>query len=152
MQEKVLEVGCTGMMQGTPPDPCTVVIFGVVGDLGRHTLIPSLYALGAQGLLPEPFIIAPATGTQVALVWSVGCKSLSHLQGSSGARDHRDVPWMVYSAQEGRSPWQRAEVRTLQHHRCAQCGQPLAEVHHRPALRRKTDPTQAGYQATKVGL
>jgi group II intron reverse transcriptase/maturase len=95
---------------------------------------------------------SPATGRQVSLVRSIGRKSLYHLQGSDGVRDRREVPWMVYSAQAGRSPWQRAEVRALQHHRCAQCGQPLVEVHHRTALRRKTNPTQAGYQTTKIGL
>src|SRR6266511_3825979 len=52
-----LEVTSTGMAKGAPPDPCLVVIFGVSGDLARHTLIPSLYALGCQGLLPEPFAI-----------------------------------------------------------------------------------------------
>ena len=52
-----LEVTSTGMAKGAPPDPCMVVIFGVAGDLARHTLIPSLYALGCQGLLPEPFAI-----------------------------------------------------------------------------------------------
>jgi len=95
---------------------------------------------------------SPATGREVALVRSVGRKSLFHLQGDGGARDCREIPWMVYSAHAGRSPWQRAEVRTLQHHQCAQCGQPMTEVHHRTALGRKTDPTQAGYHATKVGL
>ena len=38
-----------------PPEPCVVVILGVAGDLGRTTLVPSLYALGCQRLLPEPF-------------------------------------------------------------------------------------------------
>jgi glucose-6-phosphate 1-dehydrogenase len=52
-----LEVTCTGLAKGAPPDPCVVVIFGASGDLARHTLIPSLYALGCQGLLPEPFAI-----------------------------------------------------------------------------------------------
>jgi glucose-6-phosphate 1-dehydrogenase len=52
-----LEVTSTGMAKGAPPDPCVVVIFGASGDLARHTLIPSLYALGCQGLLPEPFAI-----------------------------------------------------------------------------------------------
>jgi glucose-6-phosphate 1-dehydrogenase len=52
-----LEVTSTGMAKGAPPDPCMVVIFGVAGDLARHTLIPSLYVLGCQGLLPEPFAI-----------------------------------------------------------------------------------------------
>jgi glucose-6-phosphate 1-dehydrogenase len=51
------EVACTGMAKGAPPDPCVMVIFGVLGDLARHTLIPSLYALGCQGFLPEPFAI-----------------------------------------------------------------------------------------------
>jgi len=35
------------------PDPCTVVIFGASGDLSRRKLIPSLYYLFKQGLLPE---------------------------------------------------------------------------------------------------
>jgi len=34
-----------------------VVIFGASGDLACYALIPSLYALGGQGLLPEPFAI-----------------------------------------------------------------------------------------------
>ncbi|HEX2279005.1 MAG TPA: hypothetical protein VHN13_18060 [Candidatus Tectomicrobia bacterium] len=52
-----LEVTCTGMAKGAPPAPCIVVIFGVSGDLARHTLIPSLYGLACQGLLPEPFAV-----------------------------------------------------------------------------------------------
>jgi glucose-6-phosphate 1-dehydrogenase len=51
------EVTCTGIAKGTPPDPCTVVIFGASGDLARNALIPSLYGLSGQGLLPEPFAI-----------------------------------------------------------------------------------------------
>jgi glucose-6-phosphate 1-dehydrogenase len=54
MDKQYLEVYCTGMAQGTPSEPCVVVILGVAGDLGRTTLIPSLYALSAQGLLPDP--------------------------------------------------------------------------------------------------
>ena len=45
------------MAKGTAPAPCVVVIFGASGDLARHTLIPSLYALACQGFLPEPFAI-----------------------------------------------------------------------------------------------
>jgi glucose-6-phosphate 1-dehydrogenase len=52
-----LQVTCTGMTQGTPPDPCLVVIFGASGDLAQNTLIPSLYALACQRLLPDPFAI-----------------------------------------------------------------------------------------------
>jgi len=44
------------------------------------------------------------------------------------------------------------EVRTLQGDRCAQCANPVEEVHHRIALRNKTNRAQAGYQARKIGL
>jgi glucose-6-phosphate 1-dehydrogenase len=57
MEEQSLQVSSTGMAPGTPPDACVVVIFGVAGDLGRHTLIPSLYSLGYQGLMPKPCAI-----------------------------------------------------------------------------------------------
>jgi glucose-6-phosphate 1-dehydrogenase len=57
MYEQSLEVNCTGMAHGTPPDPCIIVICGVAGDLSRTTLIPSLYALACQKLLPEPYAI-----------------------------------------------------------------------------------------------
>ena len=40
-----------------PPDTCTLVIFGVSGDLTQRLLIPSLYNLAEAGLLPDPFSI-----------------------------------------------------------------------------------------------
>jgi glucose-6-phosphate 1-dehydrogenase len=52
-----LQVDCVGMAHSTPPDPCIAVIFGVAGDLGRTTLVPSLYMLAGQKLLPEPYAI-----------------------------------------------------------------------------------------------
>src|SRR5919109_3446283 len=57
MSEQGFKVDCSGMAHGTPPDPCAVVIFGVAGDLARTTLVPSLYALACQKLLPEPCAI-----------------------------------------------------------------------------------------------
>jgi glucose-6-phosphate 1-dehydrogenase len=41
----------------TLADPCTLVIFGVSGDLTRRLLMPSLYNLAEEGLLPEQFTI-----------------------------------------------------------------------------------------------
>jgi glucose-6-phosphate 1-dehydrogenase len=38
-------------------DPCTVVIFGASGDLTRRLLLPSLYNLAEEGLIPEKFAI-----------------------------------------------------------------------------------------------
>ena len=56
MHEQGFKASCVGLVHGTPPEPC-VVILGVAGDLARTTLVPSLYALGCQRLLPEPFAL-----------------------------------------------------------------------------------------------
>ena len=39
------------------PEPFTLVIFGATGDLTRRKLVPAIYNLFRQGLLPEPFRI-----------------------------------------------------------------------------------------------
>src|SRR3954468_5168037 len=38
-------------------DPCTIVIFGGGGDLSRRKLIPAIYYLAEQKLLPEGFAL-----------------------------------------------------------------------------------------------
>ena len=57
MHEQGFKTSSTGLVHGMPPEPCVVVILGVAGDLARTTLVPSLYALGCQRLLPEPFAL-----------------------------------------------------------------------------------------------
>ena len=57
MHEQGFKASCTGLVPGMPPEPCVVVILGVAGDLARTTLVPSLYALGRQHLLPKPFAL-----------------------------------------------------------------------------------------------
>jgi glucose-6-phosphate 1-dehydrogenase len=39
------------------PDPCIVVIFGASGDLTKRKLLPALYHLEQQGLLPKEFAV-----------------------------------------------------------------------------------------------
>jgi glucose-6-phosphate 1-dehydrogenase len=39
------------------PDPCSIVIFGVTGDLAHRLVIPALYNLAANNLLPDNFCI-----------------------------------------------------------------------------------------------
>ena len=39
------------------PDPCSFVIFGVTGDLAHRLVIPALYNLAANDLLPEKFCV-----------------------------------------------------------------------------------------------
>jgi glucose-6-phosphate 1-dehydrogenase len=39
------------------PDPCTLIIFGITGDLARRKLIPALYNLALDGRLPSSLAI-----------------------------------------------------------------------------------------------
>ena len=40
-----------------PLAPCTIVIFGAAGDLTRRKLLPAIYNLALDGLLPESFAV-----------------------------------------------------------------------------------------------
>lgn len=40
-----------------PVEPCTLVIFGGSGDLARRRLIPALYNLLLDGLLPSNYVV-----------------------------------------------------------------------------------------------
>lgn len=52
-----IETTTKGLVSGSRPESCTVVIFGASGDLSRTTLLPSLFALEQHQLLPENFAI-----------------------------------------------------------------------------------------------
>ena len=39
------------------PDPCSIVIFGVTGDLAHRLVIPALYNLASKHLLPDDFCV-----------------------------------------------------------------------------------------------
>jgi glucose-6-phosphate 1-dehydrogenase len=47
------------------PPPQTVVIFGASGDLARRKLLPALYDLAYEGLLPERFAIVGSGGSRL---------------------------------------------------------------------------------------
>src|SRR5512139_2296944 len=40
-----------------PVEPCTLVIFGGSGDLARRRLIPALYNLLLDGLMPSNYVV-----------------------------------------------------------------------------------------------
>ncbi|MEK7800387.1 MAG: hypothetical protein AAB314_01700, partial [Nitrospirota bacterium] len=40
-----------------PVEPCTLVIFGGSGDLARRRLIPAVYNLLLDGLLPSNYVV-----------------------------------------------------------------------------------------------
>ena len=41
----------------TPATPCLMTIFGASGDLTKRLLMPALYNLACDGLLPQQFAI-----------------------------------------------------------------------------------------------
>ena len=46
------------------PQPCCIVLFGATGDLARRKLVPAVYNLARQGLLPAGFTIVGAARRQ----------------------------------------------------------------------------------------
>jgi glucose-6-phosphate 1-dehydrogenase len=46
-----------GLDDARMPDPCTIVIFGVTGDLAARKLGPALYTLASENLLPQPYTV-----------------------------------------------------------------------------------------------
>jgi glucose-6-phosphate 1-dehydrogenase len=46
--------------------PCAVVIFGATGDLTKRKLLPALYALASDGLLPQGFAVIGSGRTQLS--------------------------------------------------------------------------------------
>ena len=45
------------MLSGPDVQPCTLVIFGATGDLTQRKLMPGLYALARERLLPRRFVV-----------------------------------------------------------------------------------------------
>src|SRR5690242_17975473 len=46
-----------GLVREQAADPCSFVILGATGDLSQRKLMPALYSLYCQGLLPQGFAI-----------------------------------------------------------------------------------------------
>jgi glucose-6-phosphate 1-dehydrogenase len=50
----------------SPPEPQAIVIFGASGDLAKRRLLPALYHLYAEGLLPAAFAIVGFSRTEIS--------------------------------------------------------------------------------------
>jgi len=48
-----------------PPSSQVLVIFGASGDLARRKLLPALYDLAYEGLLPERYAIVGSGGSRL---------------------------------------------------------------------------------------
>src|SRR5215210_2056712 len=47
-------------------EPCTVIIFGATGDLTKRKLVPALYRLVQERLVPGEFAIVGAARTEMS--------------------------------------------------------------------------------------
>ncbi len=61
--EAMLNPLSQGLRLERTPEPCSVVIFGASGDLTRRKLIPALFSLARQNLLPAGFAVVGASRT-----------------------------------------------------------------------------------------
>src|SRR5947209_1134215 len=61
-----IDLGAMGKSKSLHPQPCTLVIFGAAGDLSWRKLLPAVYNLNVDGVLPSHFAVVgfglPAEG------------------------------------------------------------------------------------------
>ena len=58
MPSPTTPIECKPVPESAPPvEPCTLVIFGGSGDLARRRLIPAVYNLLLDGLLPDKYAV-----------------------------------------------------------------------------------------------
>ena len=55
-----------GIRLGPTAEPCVVVIFGATGDLTRRKLLPALFRLAQQHLIPAEFAILGVSRQQMS--------------------------------------------------------------------------------------
>jgi glucose-6-phosphate 1-dehydrogenase len=61
-----LTVGAGPTVKATPAGPCLIVIFGASGDLTKRLLVPALYNLACDGLLPRQLAIIGTAITELS--------------------------------------------------------------------------------------
>src|SRR4051812_49618214 len=68
------------------PEPCSLVVFGITGDLARKKLLPAVYDLANRGLLPTNFKLLGFARRD----W--GDTEFAELSRDA-AREHARTPW-----------------------------------------------------------
>lgn len=78
-------------------EPCSIVIFGASGDLTSRKLIPALYHLHTENLLPKPFrIIGFARREKTDAGWRA--ELLEALKSFSRTKPVNEAAWAEFSA------------------------------------------------------
>ncbi len=76
------------------PDPCIVVIFGASGDLTKRKLLPALYHLEQQGLLPKDFSVVGVARRDLSATFAADMQDGIVKGGGVDAGDSRLKPFM----------------------------------------------------------
>ncbi|HLF70111.1 MAG TPA: glucose-6-phosphate dehydrogenase, partial [Actinomycetota bacterium] len=79
------------------PDPQNIVIFGASGDLTSRKVMPALYNLFVQGLLPEDFCIVGYARTPMAQGAFIDL--MRDAVGANSRCELDDDPWAEFSSQ-----------------------------------------------------
>jgi glucose-6-phosphate 1-dehydrogenase len=89
VKQTVMHMGYEeGKKQERIPDPCIVVIFGASGDLTKRKLLPALYHLKQEGMLPESFAVVGVARRDISATFSADMED-GILKG--GGVDESDV-------------------------------------------------------------
>jgi len=82
-------------LQGQAPDPCVLVIFGASGDLTKRLLIPSLFNLYCDDLLPDSFAILGMAMDEFTTE-SFQAKMSADIQQFSRQKDFNATAWKAF--------------------------------------------------------
>src|ERR1700761_5299525 len=76
------------------PDPCIVVIFGASGDLTKRKLLPALFHLKQQNLLPEDFAVVGVARRDLSATFTADMQDGIIKGGGVDAGDSALKPFM----------------------------------------------------------
>src|ERR1019366_3993120 len=93
-------VSAHGMRSGGKVERCTAVIMGAGGDLTKRMLMPALYFLAQQKLLPEGFILL-----------GVGRDPMEHGAFAAAMREALNASDEIKSADEAAWAWMADRIR-----------------------------------------
>jgi glucose-6-phosphate 1-dehydrogenase len=76
------------------PEPCIVVIFGASGDLTKRKLLPALFHLEQQGLLPKDFAVVGVARRDISATFAADMQDGIMKGGGVDAGDSKLKPFM----------------------------------------------------------
>src|SRR5665811_1863393 len=76
------------------PEPCIVVIFGASGDLTKRKLLPALFHLEQQGLLPKDFAVVGVARRDISATFASDMQDGIVKGGGVEADDPKLKPFM----------------------------------------------------------